>query len=148
MDRKNAPKTLTGSTPEEKLGSLGLVPGKQVDIRTLGAFANTYGIDIVLFFEEDLARTRTLESVREEYRSVSEYERPYIGVGSFLAFTRENDPSFEQTMQEFPLMVEIVSVGQCPSGPENRPVLFATGLMPFLDELDVEHDPAAAQGMK
>jgi hypothetical protein len=138
MDMKNAPKTLTGSTPEEKLGSLGLVPGKQVDVRTLGALANTYGIEILLFFEADLARTRTLESVLEEYKSVSEYERPYISVGSFLAFTRENDPSFEQTMQEFPLMVEIVSFGEHSSGPDNHPVLYVTGLMPFLDELDVD----------
>jgi hypothetical protein len=138
MDRKNSPKPLAGSTAAEKLGSLGLVPGRKVDIRTLGAHANTYGIDAVLFFEEDLARTRTLESIREEYLSVSEYERPYISVGSFLRFTRENDPSFEQTMKEFPLMIEIVSVGESPSGPDKRPVLFVTGLMPFLNELDVD----------
>nr|WP_320161902.1 hypothetical protein [uncultured Methanoregula sp.] len=138
MDHKNAPKTLPGSTPEEKLGSQGLVPGKHIDIRTLGALANTYGIEILLFFEEELARTRTLESVKEEFRTVSEYERPYISVGSFLTFTRENDPSFEQTMQEFPLMIEIVAVGEHSSTKDNRPVLFATGLMPFLDELDVD----------
>jgi hypothetical protein len=138
MDRKKAQKTLPGATPAEKLGMLGLAPGKQVDIRTLGAHANTYGIDAVLFFEEDLARTRTLESVREEYKSVSEYERPYISVGSFLRFTRENDPSFEQTMQEFPLIIEIVSAGEYLSGPDRRPVLFVTGLMPFLSELDVD----------
>jgi hypothetical protein len=138
MDRKNAPKTLVGSTPAEKLGPLGLAPGKQIDVRTLGAIANTYGIEAVLFFEEELARSRTLESVREEYKSVSEYERPYISVGSFLRFTRENDPSFEQTMQEFPLIIEIVSVGEHRSGPDTRPVLFVTGLMPFLNELDVD----------
>ena len=138
MDRKNAPKPLAGSTPAENLGPLGLVPGKQIDVRTLGAHANTYGIEVVLFFEEELARTRTLESVRDEYKSVSEYERPYISVGSFLRFTRENDPSFEQTMREFPLLIEIVSVGEHPSGPDNHPVLFVTGLMPFLNELDVD----------
>jgi hypothetical protein len=138
MDRKNAPKTLTGSTPAEKLGSLGLAPGKQVDVRTLGAHANTYGIEIVLFFEEDLARNRTLESVKEEYKSVSEYERPYISVGSFLRFTRENDPSFELTMQEFPLIIDLVSAGEYLSGPDKRPVLYVTGLMPFLSELDVD----------
>jgi hypothetical protein len=138
MDRKNAQKTLSGSTPAEKLGTLELAPGKQIDVRTLGAMANTYGIDAVLFFEEDLARTRTLESVREEYKSVSEYERPFISVGSFLRFTRENDPSFEQTMKEFPLMIEIVSAGEYLSAPDNRPVLFVTGLMPFLSELDVD----------
>jgi len=138
MDPKNAPKTLPGSTPEEKLGLLGLVPGKQIDVRSLGALANTYAIEVTLFFEEELARTRTLDSVIEEYRAVSEFERPYIGVGSFLTFTRENDPSFEQTMHEFPLMIEIVSAGERLAGPDKRPVLFATGLMPFLDELDVD----------
>jgi hypothetical protein len=138
MNIKNAPKTLQGSTPEEKLGLLGLAPGKQVDIRTLGSLANTYGIEIVLFFEKDLACNRTLESVREEYRSVSEFERPFITVGSFLEFTRENDPSFEQTIQEFPLMIEIVSYGERPAGADNPPVFFVTGLMPFLDELDVD----------
>jgi hypothetical protein len=138
MDQKNAKKTLTGSTPEEKAGSLGLIPGKQIEIRTLGALANAYGIDIELFFEKELACTRTLESVMEEYRSVSEYERPYISVGSFLTFTRENDPSFEQTMEEFPLMVEIVAVGEHSSTKDHQPVVYVTGLMPFLDELDVD----------
>ncbi|MFA4875781.1 MAG: hypothetical protein WC586_00075 [Methanoregula sp.] len=138
MNIKNAPKTLQGSTPEEKLGFLGLAIGKQVDIRTLGALANTYGVEIVLFFEEDLARTRTLASVMEEYRSVSEFERPFINVGSFLEFTRENDPSFEQTIREFPLMIEIVSCGDRPSETGNTTVFFVTGLMPFLDELDVD----------
>ena len=138
MDRKNAPKILPGSNPAEKLGTLGLEPGKLIEVLTLGALANTFGIDAVLFFEEDLARTRTLESVREEYKSVSEYERPYISVGSFLRFTRENDPSFEQTMKEFPLHIEIVSTGEYLSGPDRKPVLFVTGLMPFLDELDVD----------
>jgi hypothetical protein len=146
MDRKNHPKILPGSTPAEKLGSLGLAPGKQIDVRTLGAHANTYGIEAVLFFEEDIARTRTLESVREEYKSVSEYERPYIGVGSFLRFTRENDPSFEQTMQEFPLMIEIVAVGEHITGPDKRPTLFVTGLMPFLNELDVDAPPPVPNG--
>lgn len=145
MDRKNALKTLAGSTPAEKLGTLGLLPGKQIDVRTLGAHANSYGIEAVLFFEEDLARTRTLESVKEEYKSVSEYERPYISVGSFLRFTRENDPSFEQTMKEFPLLIEVVSVGEHPSGPDNRPTLFVTGLMPFLNELDVDAPPPAVR---
>ena len=137
MQRKTATKTLAGSTPEEKLGSLGIVSGKRVDVRTLGRFANSHGIEVTLFFEEDLARTRTLESVREEFRTVSEFERPYIDVNSFLRFTRENDPSFEVTMEEFPLMIEIVTVGEGPSANGNSPCLFVTGVMPFLDEFDV-----------
>jgi len=136
-----APKPLAGTTPEEKLATLGIAPGKAVDVRVLGRIANTYDIEITLFFEEDLARTRPLASVEEEYGSVPEYERPYISVNSFLRFTRENDPSFEQTMDSFPLMIEIVSVGERHSGKGNRTVLFATGLMPFLDELDVDAPP-------
>ncbi|MDD1681049.1 MAG: hypothetical protein LUQ35_05515, partial [Methanoregula sp.] len=52
----------------------------------------------------------------------------------FLRFTKENDPSFEQTLQEFPLMVDIVSSGITLNG-SDIPVV--TGLMPFLDEIDV-----------
>jgi hypothetical protein len=138
-----AQKTLAGTTPEEKLATLGIAPGKTVDVRVLGRIANTHGIEITLFFEEDLARTRPLASVEEEFGSLPEYERPYISVNSFLRFTRENDPSFEQTMDAFPLMIEIVSTGERPSGKGNKQVLFVTGLMPFLDELDVEAPPPA-----
>jgi hypothetical protein len=136
-----AQKPLTGATPEEKLASLGIAPGKPVDVRVLGRVANTHEIEVTLFFEEDLARTRPFASVEEEYGSTPEYERPYISVTSFLRFTRENDPSFEQTMDAFPLMIEIVSVGERPSGKGNKNVLFVTGLMPFLDELDVDAPP-------
>jgi hypothetical protein len=126
-----AQKPLTGATPEEKLATLGIAPGKTVDVRVLGRIANTHGIEITLFFEEDLARTRSFASVEEEFGSTPEYER----------FTRENDPSFEQTMDAFPLMIEIVSAGERPSGKGNTNVLFVTGLMPFLDELDVDAPP-------
>jgi hypothetical protein len=137
-DSMAAQKPLQGVTPEEKLGTLGIAPGNTVDVRVLGRIANTHGIEVVLFFEEDLARTRPLASVEEEFGSSPEYERPFINVNSFLRFTRENDPSFEQTMDSFPLMIEIVSVGERPSGKGRNNVLFVTGLMPFLDELDVD----------
>jgi len=136
------PKTLAGTTPEERLGSVGITPGSILDVRRLGALANTYAIEVVLFFEEELVRTRTLDSVREEYGHISEFERPYIEVYRFLAFTRENDPSFEATMDAFPLRIEIVTVGEhLPAGSDGKPVLFVTGLMPFLDELDVDAPP-------
>ena len=67
--------------------------------------------------------------------------RPYIPVGSFLRFTRENDPSFEQTMRDFPLVIEVVNTGEIRSFGQGLPVCFITGLMPFLDELDPDTDP-------
>lgn len=141
MQRKAGGTSLPGSTPEEKLGSLGIAPGKKIDIRKLGNYANLHGIEITLFFEEDLARTRTLEAVRQEYCHFPEYERPYVDVNTFLRFTRENDPSFEATLEEFPLLIEIVSVGGMPAPAGKAPGLFATGIMPFLDEFDVNAPP-------
>jgi hypothetical protein len=141
MDTKAAREVLPGKTPAEKLGSLGEIRDRKLDIRMLDEISRTYGIEVFLFFEEDLARTRTLESVLEEYDVFPEYGRPYISIGSFLRFTRENDPSFEQTMREFPLMIEIVTTGEMQSPKDGTSVRYITGLMPFLDELDVDADP-------
>jgi hypothetical protein len=141
MATMTTPKTLTGTTAEERLGSVGITIGAQIDVRTLGALSHTYAIRIVLFFEEDLARNRTFDSVAEEFGAFPEFERPYIEVNRFLAFTRENDPSFEATMDAFPLKIEIVTAGESPSGSDGKSALFVTGLMPFLDELDVDAPP-------
>lgn len=137
MQKKTASAVLPGTTPAEKLASLGIAAGKKVDIRTLGRIANTHDIEITLFFEEDLARTRTLESVRGEYGHLPEYERPYVDVNAFLRFTRENDPTFEATLEAFPLMITIVSVSERDGAPGKGPVLQVSGIMPFLDEFDV-----------
>ena len=129
-----------GKNPAEKLGRLGLFPGKSVDIRKLATIADNYGVTVYLFFEEDLARTKSLPEVLAEFAGVPEYERPVIQVESFLRFTQENDPSFEQTMDEFPLMVEIVTIGEA-SLEHGAPVEpYVSCLMPFLDELDVSSE--------
>ncbi|PKL69813.1 MAG: hypothetical protein CVV30_00075 [Methanomicrobiales archaeon HGW-Methanomicrobiales-1] len=140
MEKMKAWSALGGTTPAEKLGALGIFEGRTLDVRFLDEIARTYGVTVTLFFEEDLARTRTLESVQQEFAHVPEFERPYVAVGSFLKFTRENDPSFEQTMREFPLMIEIVTVGETCSK-EGKSMPYVAGLMPFLDEMDVEGQP-------
>jgi hypothetical protein len=137
METLSAWEAVPGKTPAEKLGSLGIMEGWNLDIRMLDEMSRRYDIEVFLFFEEDLARTRTLESVLEEFDIFPEYGRPYVSIGNFLRFTRENDPSFEQTMREFPLMIEIVTTGEMESPKDGRPVPYITGLMPFLDELDV-----------
>lgn len=141
MENTRAWEALPGKTPAEKLATLGIKSDAMFDIRTLDEISRTYGLEVFLFFEEDLARRRKLESVLKEYSIFPEYERPYISIGSFLTFTRENDPSFEQTMREFPLMVEIVTLGEMQDQEYGKTVRYVTGLMPFLDELDVDADP-------
>jgi hypothetical protein len=141
MKKRNAWSALPGSTPAEKLQVLGVEKNTRVDIRRLDEIFRRYGVTIYLFFEEDLARNRPLETVLLEYGSVPVFERPFISVPDFLRFTRENDPSFKQTLQEFPLMVEIVSSGNTLTGTDGSDVPVVTGVMPFLDELDVDSPP-------
>jgi transcriptional regulator with XRE-family HTH domain len=142
MQKNQAWDSLPGNSPSEKLSILGVSPGRMLDVRTLDEIAKDYGIPVYLFFEEDLARSRTLESVHKEYQSYPEFERPYIRVDRFLDFTRANDPSFEQTLREFPLLIEIVKIFDADPAADianDRPCV--TGLMPFLDELDVDAEP-------
>lgn len=141
MKKRNAWSALPGSTPAEKLQVLGVEKNTQVDIRRLDEISRRYGVTVYLFFEEDLARNRPLESVIAEFGSIPVFERPFISVADFLRFTKENDPSFEQTMQEYPLMVEIISSGTTLAGTGDTDVPVVTGLMPFLDELDVDAPP-------
>jgi hypothetical protein len=143
MDPSVAWSALAGKTVAEKLRELDIGSGKRVDIRRLSEISRSYGVAVWLFFEEDLARDRPLESVFEEFGCFPPFERPYISVADFIRFTRENDPSFEQTMREFPLMIEIVSVGETSPEKGASPVPYITGLMPFLDELDVDAPRAA-----
>jgi hypothetical protein len=143
MNNRPSWDSLPATTPEEKIKTLGIAPGLLVDIRTLGTISNQYSVSVYLFFEKDLAHNRSLETVLEDYRAVSEFERPFIRVDRFLEFTRENDPSFEQTMQEFPLMVEIVRIDESLPDKDGKRTPCITGLMPFLDELNVDDDPAA-----
>ena len=144
MDTVAAWEALPGKTQDEKLGSLGVTKDRMLDIRMLDEVSRTYGIEVFLFFEEDLARSRKLESVLEEFEIFPEFGRPYIRIGSFLRFTRENDPSFEQTLREFPLMVEIVTIGETQQPGQGKAMHYITGLMPFLDELDVDGDPVVS----
>jgi hypothetical protein len=147
MDTLHAWEALPGTTCEEKLHSLGIMKDEVLDIRMLDEISRKYAIEVFLFFEKDLARTRSLESVLEEFDIFPEYGRPYVSIGSFLRFTRENDPSFEQTMREFPLRIEIVTTGEMQSPKDGTPVWYITGLMPFLDELDVDAPvPGPTQG--
>jgi hypothetical protein len=143
MDTEAAWEALPGKTSAEKLGSLGVTRNGILDIRMLDEISRSYGIEVFLFFEEDLARTRALESVLEEFDIFPEYGRPYITIESFLRFTRENDPSFERTMRELPLMIEVVTIGERQSADRGTTNRYISGLMPFLDELDVDADPVS-----
>jgi len=140
MENNTAWSSLHGTTPSEKIRSSGIEVGRTIDVRDLDTASRRYGIEIFLFFEKDLVHSHTISQVQEKFKDVPEFERPYIRVDRFLDFTRENDPSFEQTLQDLPLMIEIVAIGEMQPADGGREVPYVSGLMPFLDELDVDAD--------
>lgn len=132
MKKKNLDQ-IEGATPTEQLARLGVKIGDQVDIRDLNILHDRYGIQVVLYFEEKLVRKGQYELDLAEHAHVPAYERPFIEVGTFLGFAGESDPTFAQRLVDFPLMIEVIGIGQI-SDREKTP--FLTGLMPFVDEIE------------
>lgn len=110
----------------------GLTVGKEVDVRVLEAIALHGEVLIILYFEEDLARTSTYEQDLISNESFPEHERPFIEIRSFLSFQREMSPYFNEALTTVPLIITIVSNSELHQG---KPVV--KGILPFLDEMDL-----------
>ena len=132
MKKKNLDQ-IEGATLTEQLAHLGVKIGDQVDIRDLNILHDRYGVQVVLYFEEELVRKGQYELDLAEHAHVPIYERPFIEVGTFLGFAGESDPTFAQRLVDFPLMIQVIEIGQL-SDKEKTP--FLTGLMPFVDEIE------------
>ena len=130
---------IAGATAEEKFGSLGIVPGEKEDIRELQSLSKSYGFEAVLYFEKDLAETSTYEEDLVTFANDPEDCRPFVLVTSFIRFASESDPSFPGRLEEFPLYVTVLSVGERVVGEKKIP--YAKCLMPFLDEIDFDKEP-------
>ncbi len=110
----------------------GLVPGKKTDIRVLEAIAQKGDVRIILYFEEDLARSSSYQQDTITYGSSPEDERPFIEIRAFMSFQRRMSPCFDDALTTVPLIVTIVSVDE---DDEDLPVI--KGILPFLDEMDL-----------
>ncbi|MEN6610509.1 MAG: hypothetical protein ABFC24_06685 [Methanoregulaceae archaeon] len=128
---------------EKRLRTAGIIPGKKMDVRALEAISNSEKIEVILFFEEPLAREADYGAVRERFSHVPEYERPFVRVQSFLRFAAESDPSFHTRLAEFPLKIEIVGFGEYQDAGKTRNIV--KGLMPFLGEIDFDSDKLPGQ---
>jgi hypothetical protein len=107
-------------------------PGRKIDIRVLEAIAMQDEVQIILYFEDELARSSRYEHDVQTYMRDPEHERPFIEIKSFLKFQREMSPYFNEALITVPLMVTIVSTTESYNG---SPII--KGVLPFLDELDV-----------
>jgi hypothetical protein len=118
----------------EECRTFAVAPGEKVDILELEVLGQRYGIDIYLYFEDDLARNSTIEKDMETYKDVSEYERPFIPIGSFIQFASSQDPEFRKKLKELPLILEVVSCGEADI--QGKLCRYITTLMPFLDDME------------
>ena len=107
-------------------------PGKKIDIRVLEAVALRGEDVIILYFEEDLAKSSTYTEDLLSYETFPEHERPFIEILSFLKFQREMSPYFNEALTTVPLIITIISTSE---NNEGRSVI--KGILPFLDEMDI-----------
>jgi hypothetical protein len=110
----------------------GLDIGKKVDIRVLEAIVRKGDVSIILYFEENLAKTSTYGEDLKEYGVFPEHERPFIEMVSFLNFQREMSPCFDDALSTVPLIITI-----CSNSEEYNGKSVVKGILPFLDEMEV-----------
>jgi len=122
-----------GSTTEEKFENLGIRVGETVDFRDLLKLNGRYMVDIVLYFESELARKSRYEDDLIAYNGISDFERPFILLPTFMEFVKESDPEFIPRLDMFPMELEVVFTGEHTAQGTPRPLVKA--LLPFSDEL-------------
>ena len=144
MKRKSLD-TVKGENLEEKMKNLGIIKGKEADVLELNKLHALYNLEIVLYFEKDLAENSTYEKDLNDFANENEFGRPFIVAEKFIAFGKENDPSFENRLSEFPLMIKIIEFGERTTK-NNSKQKYVKGLMPFLDEFDVDAEPGPVIG--
>jgi hypothetical protein len=137
--KKQSWNDIAGDSVAEKMQTLGIIVGRKADVRKLAEIADAFGIEAIVYFEKDLAETSTYETDLKDFSGDDEFNRPFILANSFIKFGSENDPSFMSRLKEFPLMISIIEVSERRDGSSVIP--YIKGLMPFLDEFDVDAEP-------
>jgi len=127
---------LEGESIEDKFSSIGLNTGDKVDFRELKKIDEQYNIDVILYFEEEIAKNSTYEADLKKYAGVPEYERPFVKLKSFLRFISECDPEFEPRLDMFPLMADIIKMGEHGGEGAGKKKVMVKVLLPFSNELD------------
>ncbi|MDG6256210.1 MAG: hypothetical protein QCH35_01285 [Methanomicrobiaceae archaeon] len=128
------------SSIEEAIAEEGVRVGARVDIRTLKRISAHRGINVVLYWEEEMGRKGDYESDLADYQHLAEENRPFITIDAFLKFFTETYAMFpkpvDELLAEIPIAIEITAVRTyIPKGETETQTLIA-GLMPFRDEME------------
>lgn len=108
-------------------------PGSKINIKKLEEIDGRFPVDIILYFEDELARTSTYQQDLVSFAGYPEDNRPFIPLSSFMKIQREMNPAFDQALVSVPMLIEIIA---CEEQNAGNPVI--KGLLPFLDEMDLQ----------
>ncbi|WP_214020032.1 hypothetical protein [Methanoculleus sp.] len=102
--------TFSSGEPEEP-GPLGLSAGARLGLDRLKGLQERHELEVILYFDEDLARSSTLDADFADFRIVPVQARPFMPLAVFLRVMAEHDPGFADRMRREPPVVEILETG-------------------------------------
>ncbi|HOI13134.1 MAG TPA: hypothetical protein PLG75_04715 [Methanoculleus sp.] len=102
--------TFSPGKPEE-LGPLGLAVGVQLGLDRLRDLQERHELEVILYFDEDLARNSTLDADHADFQIVPVQARPFMPLAVFLQVVAEHDPGFADRMRREPPAVEVLETG-------------------------------------
>lgn len=95
----------------EELEPLGLAAGTRLPLGRLKDLQEDHGLEVILYFDEDLARNSTLDTDVTDFRIVPVQARPFMPLAVFLQMMAERDPGFARRMREELPEVEVLETG-------------------------------------
>ena len=96
-------------TPEE-FESIGLAAGMRLPLNRLKELQERYGCEVILYFDEDLARNSTLDADYADFRIVPVQARPFMPLAVFLRMAAEREDLARRIRTE-PPVVEVLETG-------------------------------------
>ncbi|MDK2891008.1 MAG: hypothetical protein PWR21_1640 [Methanoculleus sp.] len=102
--------TFSPGEPEE-LGALGLAAGARLGLDRLRDLQERHELEVILYFDADLARNSTLDADFADFQVVPVQARPFMPLQIFLRVMAEHDPGFVDRMRREPPAVEVLETG-------------------------------------
>ncbi|MDD3621490.1 MAG: hypothetical protein PHQ81_03710 [Methanofollis sp.] len=87
-----------------------LTPGETIDLARLRALKEADEMEVWVYFDEDLARTSSIEADLQAFEFVAEPARPFIELRRFFQYMESREPGF--TGRGGDMETEIVAVGE------------------------------------
>lgn len=96
-------------TPEE-FEAIGLAAGVRLPLNRLKDLQERHGFEVILYFDEDLARNSTLDADYADFQIVPVQARPFMPLAIFLRVVAERE-ELARRIQAEPPVVEVLETG-------------------------------------